>query len=225
MWRWFNHQIYFDKDEGGNGGGGNPPEPLKGFEALLQRAGDATALASRLYTENYEGREERRKLKAELDELRSKLPPDGHVVITADDAKLYEAYKALGKKPDELSELQGKLDGLRRDAVLSEAAKAHGYKSGVLKTLAQNVAIEMRTVEKDGQKSERAFVLQADGKAVDLDEHAKANWQDFLPSLVEQPAQTQPGNGANPKPAGAAGSGAADEAAKQSYRNTVRNWF
>ena len=70
-----------------------PPAPDTSREQGLQNAlsrmgGDAMRLANTLYTENYDYRKEIR-------DLKSKVIPEGAVVLTGEEAKAYEALKGL----------------------------------------------------------------------------------------------------------------------------------
>lgn len=202
-------------------------DPQAGFQALLAKhQSDALAVAAMLYQENYQARERARQLKDELDALRGKVPGEGMVIMPAADADALQAYRAIGK-PEDLGKLQGELTGLRRDAVLENAARAHGYKIGVLKRLAGDAQIEVRETEQNGKRAPVAYVKDGDGKELPLPDYAKAQWPDFLPALAEgatQTAQPLPGNGGNPKPAAPAGTGAADNEARERYARTIRNW-
>jgi hypothetical protein len=220
--RWF--RPMWDGD--GSGGGGTPPpapapapapagDPQAGVQALIARHNnDLTAVIHHLFNDNYSLRDKNRGLREQVKELESKAPKEDAVVLSADEARLLESYKALGT-PEEIKKAQGELETarteavtLRRDRVIAEAAKAHQFKDGVLKKLVENdkLTIEMRETEKDGQKKPVAFVIPGDaanGAVVALDEFAAKHWTDFLPSLrveAEQGGtrfvQQNPGNGA-----------------------------
>jgi hypothetical protein len=178
--------LYHEEDTGQPHGGEvegkqRPPD-------VLDRYGrDALKLAEKLaeaLTDNYTLREQRRGLRAEVADLKSKTAPEGARVLTKDEAAVYDAYAALGKKPDELKQaidLNGEatteLARLKREQLLGKAAAASGFKPSVLQTLAGDLPIELRDV--DGKPA--AFV---EGKP--LAEYAGTAWADFLPALTVQ---------------------------------------
>lgn len=221
------HQIYFDKDEGGGG----PTDPAEGLRALLaKKDNDATAVAGMLYQENYQHRERIRQLTTDLEATKGKVPAEGHVVLPQADAQALEAYRKLGTA-DDLGKLNADLAAMRRDALLQDAAGAHGYKVAVLKRLAgDGLALEMRDVAREGKTARRAFVVEDGGKATDLEDYAKAQWPDFLSSLpVDAQGTTRtavtPGAPLSPKPAAPAGTGAGQEDARKSVLRNIRNQF
>ena len=166
-----------------------PADPNTGVQALIQRHNnDLTAVINHLFNDNYQLREKNRGIKEQVKLLEGKVPAEGAVILGADEAKLLEAYKALGG-PEDLNKFQGEfqtvkaeLDTLKRESMLETAATAHGYKASVLKTLVKEAQVEMREVEKDGQKKPAAFVLNGD-QAINLDDYVSKNFADFLPAL------------------------------------------
>lgn len=194
--------------------GGDEPEGKVKASDILNRYGTNEAAALRLaelYADSqntlYRLRRTRDTLTAERDALRAKLPADGAVMVSKDDAAALEAYRALGT-PETLQQAQAaaqdaqaKLAGLERDARTRAAADAAGYKPGVLATLAGNVEL----VTKPGKDGAQAFVV-ADGTETPLEDYAAQHWGDFLPAL--RPAASAPpvapdidagGRGGNPK--------------------------
>ncbi len=167
-----------------------PPGPEAGVQALIQRHNnDLTAVINHLFNDNYQLRDKNRGLKEQVKQLEGKVPAEGAVILGAAEAKLLAAYQALGA-PDDLKRFQGELQtaqtelaALKRESLLETAATAHGYKASVLKALVKEAQVEMREVEKDGQKKPAAFVTGSDGQALNLDEYVSRNFADFLPAL------------------------------------------
>lgn len=181
--------------EAGDGGGldevpENPAEKLKG---LLEKSnGDAAALATKLFDENYKlrakRREERTKYESTLKDYESKIPKEGVKLLTDDDAKLIESYRQLGD-PDSLKQLKEQYEELsswktqvERDSLVSKAAGLHGFKPSVLKTIANGLEIEIREVGSGSAAREQAYVKDGD-KESRLDQYVEKHFKDFLPSL------------------------------------------
>jgi hypothetical protein len=84
--------LLHNTDPGNPGGGGGGQDPAAAFQRLLdQNKNDGLAVASKLFDENFQLRTKNRDLSA-------KLPKDGAVVLTDDDAKEWNAFKALNVK-------------------------------------------------------------------------------------------------------------------------------
>lgn len=130
--------------------------------------------------------------------------PEGSVVLTAEQAKAWEAYQALGK-PEEIGQKlkDGEAaiterDGLKEKEVLSGVATELKWKPEVLSDLAKGKNLTWTIAEKDGKKT--VSVKDADGKEHPAEEYAKANWSLYLPAL-------QAGDSDRQIPAGGAGKG------------------
>lgn len=197
----FGPRIFYDNDGGGNEGGApaptpapapqqsTPPEWMAGFQSLIDRLGSERATAEKLYQENHREREEARALKAERDDLRKRLPPDGAVVVSADDGAALSAYAALGK-PDEIKAAIDELTTMRRDRVLGAVAEVSGYEPAVLRDLdrlAGHLTYEVREVADKGLKVRRAFVCVKGADDAEtwtpLSEYAEATWTAHMPAL------------------------------------------
>jgi hypothetical protein len=187
-------------DEGGGGGDDSPTDKvLKGIESLLKRHGnDSSEAIKTLYTENKAYRDEIRDLKA-------KVPAEGAIILTGDDAVHWAAYKTLGKPEeikqglDEKTQLQGKLQGLERDSILRNVAETAGYKPTVLmnldhmaKSQGKMLAYEVREVTQDGKPVKVAYVKDGD-KELPISDYATATWGDFLPALTNGQSAQQSG--------------------------------
>lgn len=210
----------FDGDSGagsGSGEGGTLSEDaLKSFNKRLEKMdGNATGMAMMLFSENYQLREK-------LRTTEGKVSPEGATVLTGDDAKAWEAYKALGK-PDEVkqgldqrTQLQSQVAEAQRGETLRSVAEAAGYKPSVLaqldrmaKASGKDLAFEVRDVQIDGETVRAPFVKDGD-KELSMSDYATANWGDFMPALTAQSQSqgqgTQQSNG-TAYPAQHAGSG------------------
>lgn len=172
-------------------------DAVRALTAKLE-SGDKTGIDASL-TRLIERQQERiASLGAEVEGLRTKLPAEDAVVLTADEAATLEAYRKLGK-PDEITkQLEA---GETAAATLAEkdaaeswgqAATAHGYKSSVLLPLAKQAGlavVELKTVQPEGEEDPRevAMVREGeDGTPTRLDEYAKEHWDDFLPALTAE---------------------------------------
>ena len=139
-------------------------------------------------------------------ELRAKVPADGAVLMTPEDAAALEAYRTLGT-PDALKGAQDaaqqastKLATYERERTAHAAAAAHEWKSAVLAKLPslQGKAIEAR----DADGTPAYFV-----ENTPLVDYVTAHDPEFLPALqatpapAATPAQPFPRQAAGGKPA------------------------
>lgn len=204
MLRGFLSRYHTEDDgqpQGGGADGGKPSD-------VLERYGrDALKLAEKLaevQTDNFSLRDQRRELKRQLADLGTKVPGEGSVILTAEDAAALDAYRALGATADlqtALSERQTLAETLaardRQDALRS-AAQAMAYDADVLTTLAGDLPITVREIGDGKEKKPVAFISDAAGKEYRLDAYAADHWAKFLPSLAPKNA---PGDGVG-SPAG-----------------------
>jgi hypothetical protein len=189
---------------------GNPAEA---FESLLDKNNkDAHAVALKLFGENYEYREEIR-------ELKDKSLKEGDIVLSGDDAKEYQAFKALNVKADDVKkaidavptlekqnkELSG-MENLREIADLGldgSKLKLSVLKDQLIRFPDAEIAIKTEK-DKDGNEAKVAYVKKdKDSKEQSFTEFANENLADYLPSLkVSAEATSQPltGNFGNPQP-------------------------
>ena len=197
-----------DENNGGGSQGDNKAEALQ--KALAKHQGDAMALATFLFSDNYDQREKRRQAEA-------KLPKDGAVIVSKEDAALLEAAKATGLKPDEFKgALESSADDkkeiarLKRKDILRDVAQAHGYKLSVLEDLdgkAEGVEY-VRKEEKDkGGQVKVAYHVKSEGKEVPLEQFATEKWADYMPALRQEQGvgnAARSGHTRDPNPAAAA---------------------
>jgi hypothetical protein len=192
---WYPRSIVLTVEGDDNSGGGTDlAKVLESFNARLAKHTDATQLAQQLFTENFTLREDKRKLNARLEAAQGKVPADGALVLTADEAKAWNAIKELNLSPDEIksklqssSESEKELSSLKRKDLMREVAETEGYKASVLSTLlAADIPVEVKEIDKDGKKLKAAFV-KVNGADIALSDYVQTNHADFLPALrVEQ---------------------------------------
>lgn len=192
------------------------PNPAAAFQALLEKhQKDGVALASTLFDENFKLRESNR-------ELKKKIPAEGSVVLTGDDAAEYQAFKALDikadavkKAMDSLPELEKKNKELAGMESLRELADigldGSKLKLSVLKDQIQtkfpDAVISFKDEkDKDGKAVRTAFIKKSEKDSEqNFTEFANAELADYLPSLKvsnEATTQTFTGNTPDPKATG-----------------------
>jgi hypothetical protein len=231
--------------EGGGSGtgdqGDDPPEGKVKPSDILARYGQTAESALRMAEKlaesenaNYHLRDKNRTLRSERDDLKSKTPGDGTRVLSADEAKAFDAYLALGKPPAEIKqaleasgEATAKLTKLERDAQIRDAALAHGYSPAALGKLPSlaNAALLLKDETIDDKMVKRAYVT-ADGKETALDAYIQQHDPEFLPSLnveAQQIQQQQQTRGTSFVQQHAGGSGAPPANAGQAYINRRYN--
>jgi hypothetical protein len=159
----------------------NKAEALQ--KALAKHQGDAMALATFLFSDNYDLREKNRKLKEQI-------PAEGQMVISKSESEKLETYKALGK-PDELktrleahATMETENAELKRDGQLRDVAQEAGWKVSVLKDRdkATGSKLEYFFKEEGEQKKKVPYVKTEQGE-VSLEKYATENWADYLPAL------------------------------------------
>lgn len=208
------HDVMFRYDADASTGGADAKAISDAVKESLQRflernGGNPNKALETLYTENKEYRDTIR-------DLNAKMPAEGAVVLTADEAQQWNAYKQLGghedvkKAIDERTQLQGQLAEVKRAEELRSVAAEMGYKPSVLIELdrmeqakGKSLTYEVREVQVNGKAAKVPFVKGADGKEQGLGDYAAANWGEFMPSLVAPasgvPFPTQGVGGGNSK--------------------------
>lgn len=165
--------------------------------------GDPAKALETLVTENYNLRRTNGELRIQVEEL-GKSKPEGSLVLSKDDASLFEAYKQLGK-PDDLKKTITERDTLtqqvteaKADQLISSAAEATKFRPNVLKDLVRAHTLEItmgETEVKDGENLKKvptAFVKDKAGIQIPLDKYAETNFKDYLPSLKVETQAAQP---------------------------------
>ena len=166
------------------------------LQGLLQKHGnDGARLAESLLRENHGYRRKLATAKTEIEETKKKAMPEGAVVLSADQAKAWDAYQKLGKAEDlqkaleELPKLKEQAATSARERLIAEAAKLTGFDSDVLSGLAGKLELEMKETQKDG-KAVRIALVKDGGAEKPLEEYAAEKWAKFMPAL-------KPGNGSS----------------------------
>lgn len=144
----------------------------------------------------------RDRLKEARDELAKAKPADGTVVLTAEEAKRWEALQKIEGDPADIAkrlergaQAETELTEFRSRELDREAAEAVGYKATVLSDLrkTKGLAMEMRdaVVEEKGKKVTKKLPHvrpSADEKAqwTPLREYAETQLKDYLPALAAE---------------------------------------
>jgi hypothetical protein len=175
-----------------------PASEPEGYKALLEKHGSPDAVALTLYTDNYKLRDKNR-------ELSARIPAEGAVVLSGDDAARWRSYQELGK-PDDLKKIVrehgefSKENGrLKRTTELDDIADLAGYKRSVFRTVAGDTAFVVTEEKKRDASTGKDVVVRVPhvkgegDETTPLSEYAEAHWTDFLPSLdTDQGKQAGP---------------------------------
>lgn len=166
-----------------------PEDVLKGFRSLVSREGGEGDAARKLYEENFQYREEIRKLKDEKEKLNALSDEE------------YEKYKALNdilkeneiEKPEDLKtnlETAGKtkeeLAKIKKQQQHATAAKTLGWNPDVLNRLSDDeTEYEVKTRKNSEGEDEQYVVAKKEDKESEVTEdYAKQEFGEaFLPSL------------------------------------------
>ncbi len=213
--------------EGGGGGGNEGRQKERASDLVDRYNGDAVKMAEKLadaLNDNYTLRRKRDDLQGEVTTLTGNQKPEGATILTGDEAKAYDAYKALGK-PDELTqrltagdEASGKVKTLERDSVLRSAAEVSRFNFDVLKDRAGDLPVAIEDVTEDGKTAKRAFVTPEGGAKTPLTEYAEAQWPVYLPALrVAESGEGQRQSGVSFPKQGAGGGAPAAQGAASSF--------
>jgi hypothetical protein len=201
----------------GDNGGGGAPDPAAAFQRMLEKNNqDGVKLASTLFDENFRYRQTIR-------EMKEQMPKDGAIVLTAEQAKKWEAYEALGQEPKDIKKSLDKIPDLEKTSKelgsmenLRELAEigldGSKLKVPVLKDLILNkfpdaVFRFVDEKDKDGNQVRNAYIkATADGQETSFKDFSDQNLTDYLPALKVTAEQQQPaslgGAPPDPKPTG-----------------------
>ena len=173
------------------------------IETLEQAQAEIRTLQGKIDTlesDNFKAREARRSAERERDELKDKVPADGSVVVSKQDAADLASYRELGK----LDKVKGDLESsktaladvarLQRSQNVSDAAGTK-YNRKALETFLPADA----TVVKDGEGDKAAWVVKQGDTATALDAWVKTTEQEFGVPLTLKSSSV--GGGSNPPPA------------------------
>lgn len=187
-------------------------DEIRSFVQNILSNGNVNQQVQTLMTDNFDLREKNRVLRGDNEVLRSKVPAEGAVVLTGDDAKTYEAFVALKLKPADIAKLQtdfqalqGKVATAERKGSIAQAAKAEGYDETVLGTLVgdHELTIAPVTEEVEGQNKavDRAFIGIKDATGAvtktRLSEYIEKNHAKFIPSLTVEEGESGSESSAN----------------------------
>ncbi|MBZ9712187.1 hypothetical protein [Deinococcus multiflagellatus] len=139
-------------------------------------------------------------LEASNFKLRQRETPEGGKSLTPDEAKEWEAYRALGKPADLKTELEtGKLavterDTLKRSAEVATVADVAKAKASVL---TERLDRDSLSAKVQGEGDKRAVhVFDKDGKDLgELKTYAQQHWADYVPALFPTDTQTTQSQG------------------------------
>lgn len=205
--------LHADDDGGGGGSGDEDGQGKIKPSDVLQRYGQTAESALRMAEKlaesenaNFVLREKNRTLRAERDGYKGKVAPEGAIVLSADEAKRWEAYQAAGTPEaltaaiSERDTVQRELSDLRHQQTVRAAAEAHAYRAATLAKLPSLAGKEllMRDVTEGDATVTRAFVKDGD-KETALPEYIQQHDAEFLPALTAD-AQQQQQNGGTPYP-------------------------
>jgi hypothetical protein len=137
-------------------------------------------------------------LERELTRLRplaEKVPKEGSVVLAGDDAKAWEAYKALGKPDDvkkkleKLPELETKVADVDNAEQMAKAAEPLGWNPKPLAKLAKDhklTFVEVKDEVVNGKTVKVPYVKgpEANATPVKLEDFAQQHFADFMPALT-----------------------------------------
>lgn len=188
-------------DENGNGSQGEQQQQQGGgfnleaaLTSLISKHGSADNALAKLVEDNFKARERARKAEEERDELKRRVPAEGAVVVSKEDAADLEAFRALGKKPDELKVLGEEHLALKRDARLTSVAAA-GWNADALRdfdTLEGGLEYEV-TEEGEGKDKRKVAYVVADGKRRPFEEYARDKRPALLAALKATGGEQQRG--------------------------------
>jgi hypothetical protein len=185
----------------------NTTDLTAAITALLgKHNNDASAAINQLLSENFKLRDDKRKLKEQLDEAGKSKPAEGSIVLSKTDAEKWKLYQEFGK-PEEIKAAIGERDTLKtevatakREQSLREVAEVEGWNFGVIKRLAGDLSFEIVEGKDDkGNAKKYANVILKNGDRTETKtaaEYADKEWKEFLPSLkvTDEPAG-RPNNG------------------------------
>ena len=185
-------------------------DPSKGYEAALKKhENDHAAMARQTYADS-------QRYRAERDEARAKLPKDGSLILTGDDAARWGELSKLGKSDEIQAQLEAgkaaasEVSAFRREKLYHQAATAMGFDADVLAGLpgVADLVIEIKDGQRNGKPARLAEIVTTvkDDKGNDvekriaLDKYAETIWPKFLPALKTGAYVATPKGGGTPAP-------------------------
>jgi hypothetical protein len=195
-----------DDDDEEEGGGLSEAELESQVARLLEKqGGNSTALAMHLLTDNRKLRVKNRKANERATAAEGKVPKDGQVVVSKEDADALTTYKTFGK-PDEVKTKiekgvtleQSNVERERAESIASAAKLAQIPQGTLLGKLAdpkrENFVIELRDEVKEGKTVKVPFAKKNEDKAawMPLTEFVNKELAEYKPALFAK----SEGNGA-----------------------------
>jgi hypothetical protein len=183
-----------DEDDGGAGGGASKQTKITALKAKYN--GDVERALDEMFEVNARFEKKISKLTTELDTVKAKIPSDGSIVLTKEEAPLWESYKKLGT-PDvlvpkaQLDDANAKIALIDTEKLNFNAARELGFKGTVFHDLVQakGLHVEIKDENENGKAVKRVYVRpKADEKAplVLATKHIETQLADYLPSLREK---------------------------------------
>jgi len=180
---------------------GDPEKGQNSLQARLRRFNnDAMALAADQHQELYRMRRKVARLRTQAKDA----PAEGSVVLTKDEAAVWQALKALGT-PDEIRAALTERDSLKAAAAerdkaehIAKVAKAANLNADVLQRLPGVDDVTFEITEVEGQEPQ-VHAKKKDGDRKALAEFIEAEWKVFEPALkatggADQQQQSRDGN-------------------------------
>lgn len=186
--------VHFKNEDDDDEAPGGPSRRRDPIVTATRFNNDVNALSRHIdevEADAYKLREQRRSDRAEIERLKALLPQEGAAVLSPEDAKLYEAYKALGKVEDltgalkERDELKQSVKLTERSGVIKDIARAVGYESEVMLELDSRVPGLVYTSEKkdEGTVYYVEFKEGDVAKKMTVTEFYETKFPRYLPSL------------------------------------------
>jgi hypothetical protein len=204
---------------------GKKADAVQGIvDRLTQRYGTVERALEVLAGENYEYRDQLRTQGEELAALRTKVPADGALVLTADQKKTWDAIVATNVPLDKVAERikrAGELEAEQAkaafDKLVETGASSVKFNAEVLKGLLtdKGYTLELRDTIVDGKTSKIPFIRKANDQNAAWEQLTVAAEKDFkayLPALKTLP---QGGTGG----AGSGGTGGGSESVAHDFPN------
>lgn len=189
---------------GSSGGGGNRDSHSEADSLLRRFRGSAVRTVAYVSDQLHAALDRANKAETDLTELKKKVPADGAVVLTADEAKEWDGFKKLGKKASDVTESLKQYDTLRAesekrtfDEVVAQAAEDLEWNPQLLPTLLRDkgLAVEPRDVvitDDDGKRRKVPLLHvrpanKPDAQWEPVDEYVERELKGYLPALQALP--------------------------------------
>lgn len=167
-----------DEDDDDDDEGGLSASELEAQVARLleKQGGNSTALAMHLLTDNRKLRVKNRKANDRAADAEAKVPKDGQVVVSKEDAEALTTYKTFGKPEEVKTKIEkgvtleaSNVERERAEGIASAAKLAQIPQGTLLGKLAdpkrENFVIELRDEVKEGKSIKVPFARKNEDKA------------------------------------------------------------